>query len=249
MHIYLQEKIGNSDLFTGRKKELAFFLKWIEGIEKEISKSTAILSRRKTGKTALLQRLYNLTFEQHDGVIPFYYEVKEGKQWAVEFCKDFYLTFIYQYMGFKTRTLEYIDPPEEHKGNFRYAIDTAKKTGLDYLVGGIAAIESLVEERKVDHLWLLVRDAPRLLAKRRNERIVQMIDEFQYLNSEIYRDEATTIVADDFAAGYMSTAEYRNAPLLIAGSWVGWLRNLLHTMLPSRFKHYTLEMMPEEETI
>ena len=85
MKIYLKEKIGNPELFTGRKKE---------GIKKEILMSTAILSRRKTGKTALLQRLYNLTFEKNDGGIPFYYEVKEGKRWALEFCKDFFLTFI-----------------------------------------------------------------------------------------------------------------------------------------------------------
>ena len=35
-------------------------LKWTEGIRKEISMSRSILSRRKTGKSALLQRLYNL---------------------------------------------------------------------------------------------------------------------------------------------------------------------------------------------
>jgi len=96
MNIYLKEKIGNPDLFTGRKRELAFFLKWIEGIKKEISMSTAILSRRKTGKTALLQRLYNLSFEQNDGVIPFYYEVRESPVWMGDFCLDFFLTFIYQ---------------------------------------------------------------------------------------------------------------------------------------------------------
>ncbi len=76
MHIYLKEKIGNPDLFTGRRKELAYFSKWIDGIPKGISKSTAILSRRKTGKTALMQRLYNLTFEQQDGVIPFTHEAQ-----------------------------------------------------------------------------------------------------------------------------------------------------------------------------
>ncbi|MCP4399205.1 MAG: hypothetical protein GY801_18125, partial [bacterium] len=36
---------------------------------------------------------------------------------------------------------------------------------------------------------------------------------------------------------------------LISGSWVGWLRNLLHTMLPSRFRQYELEDMPEDETV
>ncbi len=127
--------------------------------------------------------------------------------------------------------------------------DIAQKEGLDYLLGSIHGIEKLIAEKSVDYLWSSVRDAPRLIANKRNEQIVQMIDEFQYLNSEIYWDETKSNKANDFAAGYMSTAEYRNAPLLIAGSWIGWLRNLLHTMLPSRFIQYELERMPEEEVV
>ncbi|MCP4405329.1 MAG: hypothetical protein GY801_49515 [bacterium] len=249
MKVYLKEKIGNPDIFTGRKKELAFFLKWIEGVNKEISISTAILSRRKTGKTALMQRLYNLTFEQPDGVIPFYYEVKEGKRWAVEFCKDFFLTFIYQYIAYKSRKPEYVEPPAELKGSFRAAIDIAKEEGLDYLGAEIRGIEAAFNQERVDEIWLMVRDAPRRIATRQHGFIVQMIDEFQYLNSEIYRDKGGTQIIKDFAGGYMSTAEYRNAPLLISGSWVGWLRHLLHTMLPSRFRQEDLEDMPEEETV
>ncbi len=56
MRTYLEEKIGNPELFTGRKRELEFYLKWIEQIPRKSSQSSAILSRRKTGKTALLQR-------------------------------------------------------------------------------------------------------------------------------------------------------------------------------------------------
>ncbi len=109
MRTYLKEKIGNPELFTGRKRELTLYLQWIERIRQESSQSSAILSRRKTGKTALLQRLYNLTFEKNMGVIPFYYEVPEGKQWVVEFCRDFYLTFLYQYVAFRTRNPEYVE--------------------------------------------------------------------------------------------------------------------------------------------
>ncbi len=85
MHMYLHEKIENPDLFTGRRKELTYYSRWIDGIKKGTSKSIALFSRRKTGKTALMQRLYNLTFEKNDGVIPFYYEVREGPVWALEF--------------------------------------------------------------------------------------------------------------------------------------------------------------------
>jgi len=249
MNIYLKEKIGNPDLFTGRKKELSFFLKWIEGIKKEISPSMAILSRRKTGKTAILQRLYNLTFEHNDGVIPFYYEVKEGKRWTAEFCTDFFLTFIYQYIAFKARKPEYIAFPLQQNGHFTKVREIATQEGYEYLIPWIRSVETLVQECSISMLWDTARDAPRMIAHQQNERIVQMIDEFQYLNSEMYWDNAKTNLANDFAAGYMSTAEYKNAPLLISGSWIGWLRDLLHTMLPSRFRQYELENMPEEETV
>jgi len=66
MKIYLKEKIGNPDLFGGRKDELAFLLNWVEGIKGELPKSRSLLARRKTGKTAILQRLFNIVFEKND---------------------------------------------------------------------------------------------------------------------------------------------------------------------------------------
>ena len=247
MKTYLKEKIGNPDLFTGRKKELAFFLKWIEGIKKEISMSTAILSRRKTGKTALLQRLYNLTFEQNDGVIPFYYEVKERPVWMVDFCQDFFLTFLYQYVAFKTRNTLYLKPDIEK--SCAHALDIVHQEHLEYLSQTITGVQQLVQEDRRDLLWSMVIDIPRGIAQSHDERVVQMIDEFQYLNSYIHRDQATTQLARDFAGGYMSTAEYKNAPLLIAGSWVGWLRDMLYMLLPGRFREFPFKDLPEEEAI
>ena len=64
-----EERIGNPDLFTGRKEELAYFLKWIRDVKERKSMSTAILARRKMGKTALLERLFNITFFKNNGVI------------------------------------------------------------------------------------------------------------------------------------------------------------------------------------
>ncbi len=87
------------------------------------------------------------------------------------------------------------------------------------------------------------------MAFRQNEFIVQMIDEFQFLNAMIYRDKKMKIPVKDLAGGYLSTAESKIAPLLVSGSWVGWLMNELNTMLPSRFKYEYLENMPEEEAV
>jgi hypothetical protein len=128
MNYALKERIGKPELFTGRKEELAYFLKWINDIKQEKSQSTAILARRKMGKTALMERLFNITFYRNDGVIPFYYEIKEVKMWVVDFCQDFFLTFIYQYIAFKTRKPEYLKP--ETRSDFGKAVEIAKKEGL-----------------------------------------------------------------------------------------------------------------------
>ena len=247
MEYFYKERIGVPDLFTGRQNELAYFQQWIEDIKKEKSKSTAILARRKMGKTALLERLFNITFYKNNHVIPFYFEVLEVDYWVVDFCIDFFFTFIYQYMAFKSRKSEYLNPVEKsHFGKLKAMV---QKEGLDYLTDLIDSVENMVQEERLDVLWTTVRNAPKTIAARQNEYIVQMIDEFQFLNDKVFWDKEKKNVAKNLAAGYLSTAESKIAPLLVTGSWVGWLMNLLKQMLPSRFIYTYLESMPEEEAI
>jgi hypothetical protein len=249
MDYALKERIGKPELFTGRKEELAYFLKWINDIKEEKSQSTTMMARRKMGKTALLERLFNITFYKNDGVIPFYYEVKETKMWIGDFCQDFFLTFIYQYIAFKTRKNEYLDP--FRKSNFQRSKQDAKKEGLEFLIQRIEDVEKLIRDEQLGMLWEVVRIAPYSIAYTQKEFIVQLIDEFQFMNAMIYWDKAKSEnqLADTLAGGYLSTAESKIAPLLVSGSWVGWLMNELDTMLPNRFRYEFLENMPENEAI
>lgn len=247
MEYVLEERIGNPDLFVGRRAELDFYLKWIEEIKEKKSKSTAMLARRKMGKTAILERLFNITYYRNNGVIPFYYEVKEGKKWVVDFCVDFFLTFIYQYIAFKSRKPQYLRPDDE--SSFEVVKQIARQEGLDYLIGLISSVEHASSHEYVDRLWKIVREAPQTVAFRQKEFVLQMIDEFQFLNAMIYWDKEKTNLADDIAAGYLSTAESKIAPLLVSGSWVGWLMNLLIMMLPARFRFRPLENMPPDEAV
>ncbi len=244
MKTYLKEKIGDPALFTGRKKELDFLLKWVDKIKREIGPSRSMLARRKTGKTAILQRLFNIVFERNDQVIPFYYEVGETDQWCVHYCRDFFLTFIYHYTAFRSRNTDYLSHTISKEFDIARAI--VKKEGLDFLVHWVDEINSLTDEENTDILWSMVRDAPRNIAQKDDMRVLQIIDEFQYLNGKIYRDKETTHCIERFAQAYMSTAEYKNAPLLVSGSWVGWLMGDLLKM-PARFRLGFLENMPENE--
>jgi hypothetical protein len=247
MEYALKERIGKPELFIGRKEELAYFLKWIDDIKEEKSQSTAILARRKMGKTAIMERLFNITFYKNDGVIPFYYEVKETKMWVGDFCVDFFLTFIYQYIAFKSRKIDYLSKKKSKSLN--RAKQAAGVEGLDHLTGLIEDVEYTISHGHVDLLWETVREAPKTIAAGENEFIVQMIDEFQFMNAMIYWDKAKSEsqLADTLAGGYLSTAESKIAPLLISGSWVGWLMKELSGMLPSRFWYKYLKPMPENE--
>ncbi len=171
MKIYLKEKVGNQDLFTGRKKELAHFLEWIEKIKRELSMSTAIVSRRKTGKTALLHRLYNITFHKNDGVIPFYYEIRERKQWIVKFSKHFFMSFIFQYIAYKTRNPNYIQMSRTGM-DYEDMVEIAEKENLDYLNWRIRGVQKAELRGDGDAMWDAVHEAPRLIAEETNERIL-----------------------------------------------------------------------------
>ena len=247
MDYALKERIGKPELFTGRKEELVYFLKWITDIKEEKSQSIAMLARRKMGKTALMERLFNITFYKNNGVIPFYYEIKENDVWLVDFCRDFFLTFIYQYIAFKSRKSEYLTP--EGENNFEKVKTAAVNEGLEYLTGIIESVEYGVNHEQIDSLWETVRTAPHTMAARQKEFIVQMIDEFQFMNAMIYWDKDKKNLANNLAGGYLSTAESKIAPLLVSGSWVGWLMNELDTMLPTRFRYEYLENMPEDEAV
>jgi len=243
MRIWRKERIGDPDLFTGRSKELRYFLNWIDDIQKEISQSTAILSRRKTGKSVLVERLYNLAFEKNSKVVPFYFEIRETDQWLGDFADEFFINFVYQYMAFRTRNPEYMEYIQ--MGGHEHALKLAEKEGFNYLADTIRAVLRLKEE-STDRLWNVVKEAPRLMAQHYGGFAVQMIDEFQFINRFIFWDREKKRKADNLAGSYLHTCEYRNAPMLVSG---GWLMDDLNKMLPGRFIKYPMRTLQEDEAV
>ncbi len=100
----LEEKIGDPSLFCGRRKQLDLLLGWADKIPDKASKSRALLGRRKCGKTALMQRLFNILWNRNDKVIPLYIEVRDTDQWLLRFSDTYLRTYLSQYFSFKNRT-------------------------------------------------------------------------------------------------------------------------------------------------
>ncbi len=77
----LTEKIGEPDLLVGRAKEFGLLDKWLGRIPKRLSKSRVILARRKSGKPAIVQRIFNRLWRANGDIIPFYFNIGEKKTW------------------------------------------------------------------------------------------------------------------------------------------------------------------------
>jgi hypothetical protein len=245
MEMYLEEKIGHPELFTGRSEELSYLLNWADQIKHKLSKSTALLSRRKTGKSCLMQRIFNILFEKNDSVIPFYFEIIETKQLLKDLSVNYFLTFINQYIAFKTRKISYLTT----RNRFSNSLKIARKENLTDIVEWIQDIEATYHDESPGILWQMVIDAPRFIVKGSEDRVLQMIDEFQFINRYIIRDKDSNDRIDDLAGSYLHTCEYKNAPFLVSGSWVGWLMDDLNKQLPGRFIKYSMDNMPENESV
>jgi len=110
----LPEQIGEPDLFVGRKTEFDYFLgDWYRLVKKNFAQNQAIISRRKKGKTAFLQRLFNILWsagmENEAGqvnVIPFYYSIRDTEISLGHFALDFFTEFVKCYCSYQQRNKE-----------------------------------------------------------------------------------------------------------------------------------------------
>lgn len=107
----MPESIGNPELLVGREKEFTTFNRWIERIPDRLSKSRAILARRKSGKTAFLQRLYNRLWSAGGMVIPFYIDMGERRIWLPSLALTYYRTFVSQFISFLERDEKMVSIP------------------------------------------------------------------------------------------------------------------------------------------
>ena len=235
----LPEQIGNTELFVGRKKEFDYYLgDWYYYLVNNMAQSQAIVARRKKGKTAFLQRLFNILWSGPEtGVVPFYFSVKEMNVTLAEFAKVFFSTFVNQWIGYMERKPELIANPL----NFVRLKELIKDNELKEI------FDSIKEFERVGNWGLMWETAARLpfeTAVAKKCKIVQILDEFQNINAYILDERGNTI--DTMSGTYLDLAEKREAPLIISGSEVQGLLEIVRR-LTARFKVRTLGNLPEDE--
>ncbi|SLM31500.1 conserved hypothetical protein [Desulfamplus magnetovallimortis] len=242
----LPERIGEPELLVGREKEFALFHKWIGGIPKRISKSRVILARRKSGKTAFIQRLFNQLWNENGKIIPFFFEITETKKWFPIFAIDYFCNFVSQYISFVERDDTLIRKPL----NLKQIRVWAEANGNDYLVSDVDSLLNDKKNRAYDLMWKTAYTAPESYAAIFDIRFLVIIDEFQNITEYIYRDEGCETAKDETLAGsFHGVSESKIAPMLVTGSYVGWLVGILDQYLEAgRLKRFFLNpyLTPEE---
>ena len=224
MQYPLEERIGTPELLVGRAAEFKKFNKWINNMPKKLSKSWAILGRRKSGKTAFVQRLFNQLWSANGPVIPFYISIPEAPIWYLTLAVDYYETFASQYIAFMER-----DPQLVSKPLTLTQIKTYGQThGNTVLVEDVDYITMYREQQLYDLVWKRAYTAPHRMAAVYDQRILVIIDEFQYLAMHVYRDAACAGQPVKAMPGsFHSVSESKVAPMLATGSYVGWMLEIM----------------------
>jgi hypothetical protein len=241
----LPEIIGNTDLFVGRKKEFDFFLgQWFQDLEKNFAQNQAIISRRKKGKTAFLQRLFNILWsaclehqKQDVTVVPFYFSVKDSRQSLGEFSSQFFTEFIKCYTSYIRKDPSIFEKSIPFENLGKYIEDEHIRENYEVLL-------QYNKEQRFNPMWDIVSTMPAVVARMKKIKIVQIIDEFQNINEYIYDHHGEKL--ERMSGTYMQVAEMREAPGIISGSEVHWLLRIVSS-LTGRFQVYNLENLPEDE--
>ncbi|MCP4696416.1 MAG: hypothetical protein GY862_06170, partial [Gammaproteobacteria bacterium] len=199
--------------------------KWLSKIPERASKSRVIAARRKSGKTAFIQRIFNCLWSENGAVIPFYLDIPDKKISLPDFAIDYYCAFASQYISFLERDESLVRhwlSPEQIRDYGRTRSIKLFVDDIDLLLG------KEHPGNGHDRMWRVASSAPHRFASIYDLRFVVILDEFQHITQYIYRDEPYQSTLDESMAGsYLSLSESKLAPMLVTGSYPGMLMKIL----------------------
>ncbi|MCP4105508.1 MAG: hypothetical protein GY749_08225, partial [Desulfobacteraceae bacterium] len=242
----LSESIGDPDLLVGREKEFGLLDRWLERIPKRLGKSRVILARKKSGKTALVQRIFNRLWSENGAVIPFYFSIPEVKTWYPELAVRYYRAFASQYISFLERDESLV----KNLLTLEKIKEYGEKKTISVFADDVDAILQFEQKEYYYLMWETAYSAPSRFASLFDRRILVIIDEFQNITQYIYHDRERKGKPDETLAGsFHEVVESKIAPMLVTGSYVGWLVTVINKYLEAgRLKRHFINpyLTPEE---
>jgi len=223
----IEERIGNHSLFCGRKREMEMLLNWVNRIKIKRAKSKALLGRRKSGKTAIMERLYNILWNQNDRIVPFYFEMKDQNKWILDFACEYIQTCLTQYASFLTRT-----PLQSAKEIWDWDTleNKAKQINNTAIPERIQYFLKYYQQQNVNRSLNIAVETPYRMYDEDNNHFVIMIDEIQYMTKYLYKDKEEKVQAYNLPGIFHGLVELRFCPMLVSGSYIGWMTQMMMDM-------------------
>lgn len=223
MQYPLPEKIGDPELLVGREREFQNFGKWLRYIPKRLGKSRVILARRKSGKTAFVQRIFNQLWSENGAVIPFYFDIAENEIWYPNFAINYYRAFASQYISFLERDENLVKKPL----SLQQIKDYGQLKSNNLLVDDVESLLNDQQKGNHDLMWITAYEAPHRYAAVFDTRVLVILDEFQNLAQYVYPDSHyQTSPISGLPGSFHSVVESKIAPMLVTGSYVGLLMKI-----------------------
>jgi hypothetical protein len=221
--------------FTDRVELLRELDLWVKNIQRMAAPSTAIISPRRMGKTALLDRLVNTVFFKPEyKVAPFYFHMKREDTTLRNFLLEYATLFFRQYIayciqdpmlfanrGIKLKQLLAISSEDK-------SVKLAKEFIEDFL--------TMYQDRSDDddrNQWDAFVTFPERLASYSGTRVAIIIDEFQDMKFYVHnvtedklkdirleRNTNPELRGTDLTATFDRQSQSRKAPMLVTGSAV-----------------------------
>lgn len=240
------EEVG-SEWFVSRKAELDLYWKWATGVPKQAKGSYALIGQRRTGKTAILHRLYNRLFWEQEKVMPIYitfarYLKRETPINLYEFAEDYLIGYLRSYMAFRYRRPDLMKA-EIGLVELRPLID---QVGDEIAQGLINSYDLSLSDRLNTAYGLVhwIIPIPKGQAFIHHIPTAVIIDEFQVLTNAYNPDHQSYV---NLTGSFQSASETRWAPLLVSGSSVSMMTGeALGGFLSGRFRPWHLGPLEQE---
>ena len=239
----LEDLVG--DLFVDRQRELDLFWEWATSIPNRILNSFALIGRRRTGKTAILVKLFNRLFYEQEAVMPVFisfarYLNRKEPITSYDFAQEYLSGYIASYLAFRYRRPDLLHERLNLPRLRGFAHQLQDEAALDWL----ESYDALLEQRTPYGVVQWVINLPRGKARWRNMPTAMIVDEFQVLTN-VYDPVVGRYY--DITDSFQWAVDTKWAPILVSGSAVSLLvGEALGGMLSGRFSYWYLDPLTRE---
>ncbi|MEM7532987.1 MAG: ATP-binding protein [Chloroflexota bacterium] len=238
-----------AEWFVNRSFELEWLWTWASEVPKSF-RSQALVGLRRTGKTAILHKIFNRLYHEQEKVTPIYVTFgdyirqTEKKIDAYAFATEFFEGYWRSYLSFKYRQPELHETKMDLDDLRLFIKDVSDELAVYWL-------ERFDRKRDSQNQWSDGRSLaqtvivmPNAIARQHNRPTVVMIDEFQALTNVLDPD---TGLYYDITNFFQRASEARKAPLIVSGSSISMMVNeALVGALSGRFQSTHLEPLAED---